>query len=60
MTKLRPGYAGIRPKVKEKGRLIDDFKILREADGKVITLLGIESPGLTSCMALAELIVDEL
>lgn len=60
VTKLRPGYAGIRPKIKEKGSLLPDFKIVKGANGNVITLLGIESPGLTCCMALAELIIDEL
>ena len=60
VTRLRPGYAGIRPKIKENGSLLRDFKILKGADENVITLLGIESPGLTCCMALAELIVDEL
>jgi hypothetical protein len=26
----------------------------------MISLLGIESPGLTSCMAIAEMVVDDL
>ena len=46
---LVPGYAGIRPKVEAT-----DFIIHRQDN--IITLLGIESPGLTSSLAIAELI----
>ena len=44
---LSPDYVGIRPKI-EGG----DFVMRR--DDRIITLLGIESPGLTSSLAIAE------
>jgi L-2-hydroxyglutarate oxidase LhgO len=46
---LIPGYSGIRPRVEAK-----DFVI--HSKDKIITLLGIESPGLTSSLAIAELV----
>ncbi|KAF8249915.1 FAD dependent oxidoreductase [Wilcoxina mikolae CBS 423.85] len=55
---LRPDYAGIRPKLKpqhEGGVAKVDFWI-KEEDGHkgFVNLLGIESPGLTSSLAIAE------
>ncbi len=46
---LIPGYSGIRPRVEAK-----DFVI--HSKDNIITLLGIESPGLTSSLAIAELV----
>ena len=46
---LIPGYSGIRPKVEA-----EDFIIHKQ--NNIITLLGIESPGLTSSLAVAELV----
>ena len=46
---LIPGYSGIRPRVEAK-----DFVI--HSKDKIVTLLGIESPGLTSSLAIAELV----
>jgi L-2-hydroxyglutarate oxidase LhgO len=54
---LQPAYAGIRPKLHGPDDPVPDFLIQREdAHGVpgLINLLGIESPGLTSCLALAE------
>jgi len=56
---LHPGYAGIRPKLRgpEAGKYIDDFLIQGPADHHVaglVNLFAIESPGLTSCLAIAE------
>jgi len=51
-----PDYAGIRPKLSPKGtRGVVDFVIRKEEgfDGYV-NLLGIESPGLTASLAIAE------
>ncbi len=54
---LQPAYAGIRPKLHGPGETAPDFLIQREdAHGipGLVNLLGIESPGLTACLALAE------
>ena len=46
---LMPGYSGIRPRVEAKDFIIHSNK-------NIVTLLGIESPGLTSSLAIAELV----
>jgi len=54
---LQAAYAGIRPKLHGPGESMPDFLIQREAEHGVpglVNLLGIESPGLTACLALAE------
>jgi L-2-hydroxyglutarate oxidase LhgO len=54
---LEPGYAGIRPKLAPPGSPPVDFVIQGPADHGVaglVNLFGIESPGLTSSLALAE------
>ncbi len=54
---LTPGYAGIRPKIVPPAVAVQDFVI---QNGRVhgvaglINLFGIESPGLTSCLAIAD------
>lgn len=45
--------AGIRPKLSNKGEASADFSIEQIAPG-FINMLGLESPGLTSCLAIAE------
>ena len=53
---LQPAYAGIRPKLHGPGEDAPDFLIQREdAHGVpgLVNLFGIESPGLTACLALA-------
>lgn len=58
---LEPAYAGIRPKIQAPGEPGRDFVIQGEADHGaqgVVALYGIESPGLTSSLALAELVRD--
>jgi L-2-hydroxyglutarate oxidase LhgO len=52
---LRPGYAGIRPKIQAPGEAQRDFLINKPLPGW-IALYGIESPGLTSCLAIAEMV----
>lgn len=52
---LHPDQAGIRPKLQKPGDPIKDFIIRNEADKGYpgfINLLGIESPGLTACLAI--------
>lgn len=58
---LQPGYAGVRPKLAGPGQPDADFVIQGPAQHGVaglINLYGIESPGLTSCLALAGLVAD--
>ena len=56
---LAPEMAGIRPKLQGPGEEIRDFVITDEADRGLpgfINLIGIESPGLTSSPAIAEMV----
>ena len=60
---LQPSYAGIRPKLTAAGEPPADFLVSTgngEDRDSVIHLLGIESPGLTSSLAIAELVADRL
>jgi L-2-hydroxyglutarate oxidase LhgO len=55
--RLQPAYTGIRPKVAAPGAADGDFKILTEREHGIpgyVSLHGIESPGLTASMAIAE------
>ena len=57
---LQPAYSGIRPKINAATEPAADFVISGPADHGVpglVNLFGIESPGLTSCLALAERVV---
>jgi L-2-hydroxyglutarate oxidase LhgO len=56
---LQPDYAGIRPKLVSAGEPDADFFIQGPAEHGVaglVNLFGIESPGLTSSLAIADLI----
>ena len=56
-TKLQPGYVGVRPKLQGPGEGFRDFMISGSEDhgvGGLVNLFGIESPGLTACMTLAD------
>lgn len=60
---LLPGYTGIRPKVTGPTEPNGDFIIQGPAIHGIpglMNLFGIESPGLTSCLAIAEQVVAEL
>ena len=60
---LAPGYAGIRPKISGPGQAAADFVIdLPSNHGVtgVVQLFGIESPGLTSSLAIAEYVANGL
>jgi L-2-hydroxyglutarate oxidase LhgO len=54
---LSPAFCGIRPKITGQGEAAADFLIQGPADHGVpglVNLFGIESPGLTSSLAIGE------
>ncbi|KAJ2857280.1 hypothetical protein J3B02_001113 [Coemansia erecta] len=58
-TDLEPGYAGIRPKLQPPGGAFRDFVVQEETDAGLpgfVNLMGIESPGLTSSLAIARMV----
>jgi L-2-hydroxyglutarate oxidase LhgO len=60
---LQPGYAGIRPKISGPNETAADFCIQGPAVHGVkglVNLFGIESPGLTSSLAIGEAVVQAL
>ena len=60
---LLPGYAGIRPKVSGPGEAARDFLIQGPAEHGLpglVNLFGIESPGLTSSLAIGEQVAQLL
>jgi len=60
---LAPGYAGIRPKTAGPGEPAPDFVVQgpsAHAIPGLVNLFGIESPGLTSSLALAAMVLEEL
>lgn len=60
---IEPGYAGIRAKITPKGTQAADFVVQGPAGHGVpglVNLFGIESPGLTSSMALADEVLRAL
>ncbi len=60
---LQPGYAGMRPKINGPHEAAADFMIQGPAQHGVpglVNLLGIESPGLTSALALADEVCQRL
>jgi L-2-hydroxyglutarate oxidase LhgO len=60
---LQPAYSGVRPKIVGPGEPAADFRIDGpEAHGVagLVNLFGIESPGLTASLAIADTVVDRL
>jgi L-2-hydroxyglutarate oxidase LhgO len=60
---LQPAYAGVRPKIARPGGPSTDFLIQTEDEHGVsglVNLFGIESPGLTACLAIADEVADRL
>ena len=60
-SKLQPGYTGIRPKLAPQGEPASDFVVNGPQETGVegyVELLGIESPGLTASLAIAERVVE--
>jgi L-2-hydroxyglutarate oxidase LhgO len=57
MEDLTPDFAGIRPKIYNEKNPLSDFYIEHEEDKGFpgwVNLIGIESPGLTAALAIAE------
>ncbi|GAB4294768.1 MAG: NAD(P)/FAD-dependent oxidoreductase [Marinilabiliales bacterium] len=57
LNDLVPDQAGIRPKLQGQGDKVRDFIIKEESNNGYpgfVNLIGIESPGLTSCLAIAK------
>jgi L-2-hydroxyglutarate oxidase LhgO len=62
-SRLQPGYTGIRPRLAGRGQPAADFLLLAEPEHGVpgfCSLHGIESPGLTACLAIAGRVVERL
>jgi L-2-hydroxyglutarate oxidase LhgO len=60
---LQPAYSGVRPKLQSPGEQTHDFVLQGPADHGIaglMNLFGIESPGLTSSLALADEVVSRL
>ncbi|MDQ0315569.1 NAD(P)/FAD-dependent oxidoreductase [Amorphus orientalis] len=61
IDKLHPSYSGIRPKIGPDPAAFHDF-VIQDADAHgvpgLINLYGIESPGLTSSLAIAEHVLE--
>jgi len=63
VERLQPAYAGIRPKLKDAEGGFFDFRVDGPGEHGVpglVNLFGIESPGLTSCLAIADLVKNKL
>jgi L-2-hydroxyglutarate oxidase LhgO len=59
-SRLQPAYTGIRPKISKAGEPAADFCVRGPAehgDCPYVALYGIESPGLTASLAIAEHVV---
>jgi L-2-hydroxyglutarate oxidase LhgO len=59
--KLVPGYTGIRPKLVGLGKPPMDFRIEGAGEHGVpglVNLFGMESPGLTACLAIGDYVRD--
>jgi L-2-hydroxyglutarate oxidase LhgO len=60
---LQPAYSGVRPKIHARGEPAPDFVVQGPAEhglAGLVNLFGIESPGLTSSLALAEEVLARL
>lgn len=55
---LQPAYAGIRPKISPPGAPAADFLFASHGSGHYLGLYGIESPGLTASLAIADHVLE--
>ncbi|WP_394229953.1 NAD(P)/FAD-dependent oxidoreductase [Shewanella colwelliana] len=63
LERLQPAYAGIRPKLQGPSSGFADFNIQLPGTHHIpglVNLFGIESPGLTASLAIAEYVANEL
>jgi len=61
--RLQPAYTGVRPKISGPGEPAADFCVLAPRQHGIpgfCSLHGIESPGLTACLAIAEHVLELL
>ena len=61
--RLVPGYAGVRPKIAPLEAPPADFMVLGPADhgqAGLVQLFGMESPGLTACLAIGQAVRQRL
>ena len=62
-SRLQPAYAGIRPKLAGPDGGFADFRIAgerRHGVAGLVHLFGIESPGLTAALAIADEVAGQL
>ncbi len=60
---LQPAYSGVRPKLESHGEGVQDFVLQGPAEHAVaglMNLYGIESPGLTASLAIADEVLNRL
>lgn len=60
---LQPDFVGVRPKIYREGEAVADFAIHGPAEHglpRLVALYGIESPGLTSSLAIGDYVADLL
>lgn len=63
VSRMSPGYAGIRPKLSADGEAARDFCIEgpeQHGIGGCVQLFGIESPGLTASLAIGQYVRDQI
>lgn len=63
VERLQPGYVGVRPRISAPGKPLADFEIQysdKHGMSGLAQLFGIESPGLTACLAIGDEIVSHL